>query len=45
MTNEVMFMPYGLFVRTDSDLAQQTPETVTGKTIALIKAGTSKTQP
>ena len=37
MTDEVMFMPYGLFVRTDSELAQHTPETITGKTIALIE--------
>ncbi|MBM4310714.1 MAG: transporter substrate-binding domain-containing protein [Deltaproteobacteria bacterium] len=37
MTDEVMFMPYGLFVRTDSKLAQHTPETITGKTIALIE--------
>jgi PAS domain S-box-containing protein len=36
MTNEVMFMPYGLFVRTDSELARKTPETITDKTIALI---------
>ena len=36
MTDEVLFMPYGLFVRTDSELAQHTPETITGKTIALI---------
>jgi len=37
MTDEVMFMPYGLFVRTDSELAQNTPEIITGKTIALIE--------
>ena len=37
MTDEVMFMPYGLFVRTDSKLTQHAPETITGKTIALVE--------
>ena len=37
MTDEVIFMPYGLFVRTDSELAQHPTETIKGKTIALIE--------
>ena len=37
MSNEVQYMPYGLFVRKDSDIAQQPEKTITGKTIALIK--------
>ncbi|MBN2107194.1 MAG: PAS domain S-box protein [Deltaproteobacteria bacterium] len=36
MTDEVLFMPYALFVRKDSDLAAHPQETVSGKTIALI---------
>ncbi len=36
MTDEVLFMPYALFVRKDSDLAAHLPEAITGKTIALV---------